>query len=139
MKYYKTIHGTILDEDYIVVQQIEGTVEYENYLDYLRNEGTLYDTDFIVDDDVRKELIENIVEVPLWRVRTILKVMDLETTIQSAIEELPEPTKTAAKYIWQFGTVIERKSQTVLMIQQILEMTNEQVDDLFIQANNLTL
>jgi hypothetical protein len=36
-------------------------------------------------------------EVQLWRVRTILKLMNLETTIESALDQLEEPTQTAAK------------------------------------------
>jgi hypothetical protein len=78
-------------------------------------------------------------EVALWRIRVILKIMGLETIIETALESLPEPTKTGAKYIWQFGTVIERQSQTVLMLQQVLGMTNEQLDEMFIQANNIEI
>lgn len=78
-------------------------------------------------------------EVALWRIRVILKVMGLETIIETALESLPEPTKTGAKYIWQFGTVIERQSQTVLMLQQVLSMTNEQLDEMFIQADSIVI
>ena len=78
-------------------------------------------------------------EVALWRIRVILKVMGLETTIETALESLPEPTKTGAKYIWQFGTVIERQSQTVLMLQQVLSMTDEQLDEMFIQAESIVI
>jgi hypothetical protein len=78
-------------------------------------------------------------EVALWRIRVILKVMGLETTIETSLESLPEPTKTGAKYIWQFGTVIERQSQTVLMLQQVLSMTDEQLDEMFIQAEAIVI
>jgi hypothetical protein len=78
-------------------------------------------------------------EVQLWRIRTVLKLMQLETQIESAIEAMPEPSKTAATYIWKFGTTVERASQTVLLLQSALQMTNEQVDDLFIQADAILL
>ena len=78
-------------------------------------------------------------EVQLWRIRTVLKLMQLETNIESAIEAMPEPSKTAATYIWKFGTTVERASQTVMLLQSALQLTNEQVDDLFIQAEAILL
>jgi hypothetical protein len=78
-------------------------------------------------------------EVQLWRIRTVLKLMQLETQIENALETLPEPSKTAANYIWNYGTTVERSSQTVLLLQSVLQLTNEQVDDLFVQADNIIL
>lgn len=78
-------------------------------------------------------------EVQLWRIRTVLKLMQLETQIESAIEAMPEPSKTAATYIWKFGTTVERASQTVMLLQSALQLTDEQVDDLFIQAESILL
>ena len=78
-------------------------------------------------------------EVQLWRIRTVLKLMELETNIESAIEAMPEPSKTAATYIWKFGTTVERASQTVMLLQSALQLTDEQVDDLFIQADAILL
>jgi hypothetical protein len=78
-------------------------------------------------------------EVQLWRIRTVLKLMQLETQIESAIDTMPEPSKTAATYIWKYGTTVERASQTVLLLQSVLQLTDEQVDDLFIQADAILL
>ena len=78
-------------------------------------------------------------EVQLWRIRTVLKLMQLETPIEQALETLPEPSKTAANYIWNYGTTIERNSQTVLLLQSVLQMTNEEVDNLFIQSEAILL
>ncbi len=78
-------------------------------------------------------------EVQLWRVRTILKLMNLETTIESALEQLQEPTKTAAKNVWNYGTTVERYSQTVLFIQSVTQMTDDQVDEIFQQAEAIQI
>jgi len=78
-------------------------------------------------------------ETALWRIRAILKVLNLEQTIEEAIDKLEEPIKTAAKYVWQFGTVVERYSQTTILLQCALQMTDEEVDDLFIKSNNIML
>ena len=78
-------------------------------------------------------------EVQLWRIRTVLKLLQLEIPIEQALETLPEPSKTAANYIWNYGTTVERSSQTVLLLQSVLQMTNEQVDDLFVQSEAILL
>jgi hypothetical protein len=78
-------------------------------------------------------------EVQLWRVRTILKLMNLEATIESALDQLEEPTQTAAKNVWNYGTTVERYSQTVLFIQSVTQMTDDQVDEIFQQAENIVI
>lgn len=78
-------------------------------------------------------------EVQLWRIRTVLKLMQLETQIETALETLPEPSKTAANYIWNYGTTVERSSQTVLLLQSALQLTDGQVDDLFVQSEAILL
>ena len=78
-------------------------------------------------------------EVQLWRVRTILKLMNLEATIESALDQLEEPTKTAAKNVWNYGTTVERYSQTVLFIQSVTQMTDDQVDEIFQQAEAIQI
>lgn len=84
-------------------------------------------------------IIETPQEVQLWRIRTVLKLMNLEETVEIALNNLEEPTKTGALYIWNYGTTVERYSQTVLMLQMALQMTNEQVNQMFVQANNIQL
>jgi hypothetical protein len=78
-------------------------------------------------------------EVALWKIRVILKVMGLEQSISNAFELLEEPNKTAAKYIFDYGTAIERYSPTVLFLQQVLQLTDEQVNSIFITANSIIL
>jgi hypothetical protein len=78
-------------------------------------------------------------ETQLWRLRTILKLMNLETTIEDALNQLDEPNQTAAKNVWNYGTTVERYSQTVLFIQSVLQMTDKQVNEIFIQAEAIQI
>lgn len=86
---------------------------------------------------------DNYIEVPnevaLWKIRTVLKLMQLEEPVVNALNTLSEPTRTAALYIFEHGNTIERYSQTVLFIQSVLELTDEQVDEIFLQANAIVL
>jgi len=100
----------------------------------------------VIEGVTEQDLIEiktkqrlSIPETPLWRIRAVLKMMGQEENIASALASLPEPMKTGAEYIWNYGTVIERNSQTVLFLQSVLQMTDLQVDEIFNQANNIQI
>jgi undecaprenyl pyrophosphate synthase len=87
--------------------------------------------------ELKKESVPQ--EVQLWRIRVILKLSSLESAIEAVLNNLEEPTKTAANYIWNYGSTVERNSQTVALLQTALQLTNEQVDEMFIEANNIKL
>jgi hypothetical protein len=76
-------------------------------------------------------------EVPTWRLRAVLALDGKETDVQNAINALPEPNKTIAQRAWEFGSNTERTSNTVAFIQSVLSLTDAEVDDYFIQANEL--
>lgn len=140
MSYYRTIYGTTINEDHVVVPMEEGNPLYIEYVAYLENQGEVFETDYLTDIDLaiqRKLLVPQ--EVQLWRVRTVLKLSNLEETITTALDALEEPTKTGAKTIWEYGTTVERNSQTVLFLQTALQMTDAQVDEIFIQASEIVL
>lgn len=127
MKIYRTKYNRFVDENNQEVSQ-------EVLTTYLENNGTILETDFNFSED-----IEVPQDVSLWKIRAVLKSMGLEEQIENYFELLEEPNKTGAKYIWEYGTSIERQSQTVLFLQQVLQMTNEQVNEIFITANNIFL
>ena len=140
MKYFRTKYGTIIDENNVVIPMQEGNKLYNEYVSYLHNDGEIFETDFSTDTDLEIERKENLPqEVQLWRARTVLKLLGMEQVIEIALNSLEEPTKTGALYIWQFGTTVERNSQTVLLLQTVLGLTDAQVDDIFIQAENIAL
>lgn len=78
-------------------------------------------------------------DVRTWRIQAVLAIMGLADLALQKIEELPEPNKTVAKYAWSGGSSTERNSATVQYLQQQLGLTDEQVDNIFIQADNLTV
>ncbi len=88
-------------------------------------------------DEANKPIVPS--EVQLWRVRTILKLLGMEQVVEVALNSLPEPTKTGALYIWNYGTTVERNSQTILLLQSVLGLTDAQTDDIFIQAQNIVI
>ena len=132
-----------------VGQEYYGIVITDNYIGELENHPIFIKSPglFEVSEDEIPEKVQYIYmppttvpyEVQLWRIRTVLKLMQLEAQVEEALNNLPESSKTAANYIWNYGTTVERASQTVLLIQSVLQMTDEDVDDLFIQAEAILL
>ena len=78
-------------------------------------------------------------EVPLWAMRNVLKKRNLFDLIIGAINQLDEPLKTDALDFLEYGNFIERYSNSVLLIQQITQISSVDVNNLFIEANNIKL
>ena len=139
MQYFKTKYGEIINDNNIVIPMDESSQLYTLYLQYLTNNGTVYDTDIIVNVPEEIQLINKIVEIPLWRIRAILKITGQEQQCQDAINQLSEPAKTSALYIWQYGSLINRNNETIKFLQSILKITDSQLDELFIHANDIII
>jgi hypothetical protein len=78
-------------------------------------------------------------EVALWQIMAILNMVGLEQTILGALALLPEPTKSVVDRFMKHGTIVERNSATIAMIKQVIDYTDVQMDNLFIQAKNIEL
>jgi hypothetical protein len=77
-------------------------------------------------------------EVQLWRLRTILKSQNLFTAVQAAIANIPDPVlKLAAEEGFEYGNVVSRTSPIMMVVQQALSLTDTQVDQIFIAAEQI--
>jgi hypothetical protein len=58
--------------------------------------------------------------------------------IDGALNTIPDQiTREIAKVDWEFSEAIERDSPLVFMMSQVLGLTSEQVDELFLSASNI--
>jgi hypothetical protein len=78
-------------------------------------------------------------QVPLWCVKVVLHELGLIEQVEEALSQLPEPNKTRANYIWEYGNIIQRQSPTVAFIGQVLGLADSQMDELFINADSIDL
>lgn len=140
MQYKTSKYGNIIKFDNNIITLIpmdEGSSLYQEYLQFLTAGGTVEPSNLFTEEE---EIEANTpTEVPLWKLRFILSQMGLEESIIEIMNELPEPQKTAAIYIWNYGNSIDRQSSTVHFIQTALGLTNTQVNNIYIQANSLIL
>ena len=77
-------------------------------------------------------------EVPCWRMRTVMELAGLKSQIDALIDAMPMPGKVIASNAWEYGNTVSTSSPIVIGIKQGLNLTDAQVFEFFIQAENLT-
>lgn len=140
MNYYTSKYGNIIKVDSNLVTLVpmdESSLQYQEYLEFLNSGGTVETSEFFTPEENIEFSTPQ--EVALWKLRFTLSQMHLEEAVSQALYNLPEPQKTAANYIWNYGNSIDRHSQTILYLQSVLNLTETQVNQIFIQANSITL
>ena len=75
-------------------------------------------------------------QVPMWAVRTVLQNDNLFDQAQTAIAT---STDNALKNVWEYGNYANRNSKTIASLAVTLNLTDAQVDQMFIDANSLEL
>ena len=75
-------------------------------------------------------------QVTLWQLRAVLEIMGLEATVTAVIKGMPEGVESKVAWrAWEYANNIRRSSPTVIALKAILQLTDAQVDQIFIQAN----
>lgn len=75
--------------------------------------------------------------VTMRQARLALHNNGLLSQVQPLIDALSEPEKTKAQIEWEYSSTVLRNNGFVSLISAGLGLTESQLDDLFIEANNL--
>jgi hypothetical protein len=137
---YVGTRGVAPTEPYLIgIDATEANVEkMTNFVKPALSKGEIFESATPEEiAEAQKESVPN--EVALWKLRFVLSQMQLEQSVTDAINLLEEPKRTAATYIWNFGTAVDRNSNTVIFIKTALGFTEQEVDDIFNQANSIQL
>jgi len=73
-------------------------------------------------------------EVTMRQARRALYAAGLLSTVDAAINALPEPQRTAAKIDWEYSNSVRRDNPTLLAIASSLGLTDDDIDNLMISA-----
>ena len=74
-------------------------------------------------------------KITLRQARLALLNMGLLDTVEEAITNIQDPTtRKAAQINWEYAENIFRISDLISMLEQSLQLTSDQIDDLFIAA-----
>lgn len=75
-------------------------------------------------------------QVPMWAVRTVLQNDGLFDQAQSLITSSND---NALKNIWEYGNFAVRNSATINSLASALNLTSDQVDQMFRDANSISV
>ena len=76
-------------------------------------------------------------QVTMRQARLALLSAGLLDDVEAAIAALPSPQKEAAKIEWEYSQEVQRHNGFVSVLSPLLGMTDEQLDDLFVQGAKL--
>lgn len=76
-------------------------------------------------------------EVTMRQARLALLGAGLLESIQPVIDSLDSPHKEAAQIEWDYSSTVQRNKQLTGLVGEGLGLTDEQIDDLFIEAVGL--
>lgn len=80
----------------------------------------------------------NILDVTPRQIRQALILSGVSLTdIDTALDSLPEPTKSLAKVEWEFSIAFQRNRPLVAQVAQMLGWTDAQLDALWLMAAGL--
>jgi hypothetical protein len=138
MKYYKTKYGSIINENNETIPMDESSELYKDYVDFLKNDGIVEDTEFITDEDkINIQVVPETVTRRQLRQALILSDFDL-SIIDNFINSVEdEKERLILDNYWNASTEFERNHPILIDFSNKLNFTTEQTNDLFILANTL--
>lgn len=93
--------------------------------------------DELIELHARKSSPQIPTKVTMKQARLALLQKGLLATVESTINTLPEPDKTAARIEWDYSSEVERNTHLCVTLADLLNLTNSDLDDLFILAASL--
>ena len=75
-------------------------------------------------------------QVPMWAVRTVLANHSL---FEAANQAIANSDNLTLKNVWEYGNFADRKSSSIASLAAALNIPDETVDAMFIEANSLTV
>jgi hypothetical protein len=78
-------------------------------------------------------------EIALWRAKAVIELAGLLTSVHSLLAAMEGDAGVVARAAWSAGAPLARHGATVKALAGALNLTDEQVDAMFIQAAALSV
>lgn len=138
MRYFYTKYGTIIDENNQAIPMIEGNPLYEEYLLFLKADGTVEPSDYVTDEELQ-ELQRSLVPQTASKMRFFLALYNIGITRAMVYDAINQIQDTDLKEIvlikFDLSQEFDRNDEHLILMAQQFGITNKQLDDLFIEAN----
>lgn len=138
MKYFYTKYGTIVDENMTPIPMVEGNPIYEAYLLFLKADGTIEQTDYITNEEL-EELRRTSIPQTASKMRFFLALLNIGITRAMVYDVINQMTDENLKEIvlikFDLSQEFDRQDEHLNMLAGIFNITQEQLDNLFIESN----
>jgi hypothetical protein len=138
MRYFYTKYGTVIDENNQVIHMIEGNPLYEEYLLFLKADGNVEPSDYVTDEELQ-ELQRSLVPQTASKMRFFLALYNIgitRTMVYDVINQIKdENLKEVILIKFDLSQEFDRNDEHLILMAQQFGITDKQLDDLFIEAN----
>jgi hypothetical protein len=138
MRYFYTKYGTIIDENNQAIPMIEGNPLYEEYLLFLKSDGTVEPSDYVTDEEL-KELQRSLVPQTASKMRFFLALYNIgitRTMVYDAINQIQDADlKEIVLIKFDLSQEFDRDDEHLNMMANAFGITQQQLDELFINSN----
>ena len=115
--------------NYVIAPDYELKAEDKDTYTYPVNGWYWFDTD---EDAINGLKDTSVQEVPMWAARAVLEQAGYLEAINAALA-----SDVVAKNKWEYATVVKRDDALITDMQQVLGLSDIQVDELFTKAGAL--
>ena len=138
MGYYLTKRGNIIDENRVLIPMQEDNPLYDGYLTFLKNDGTIENTDLYSDEELR-EIYQESIPKTASKMRFFLALYNIGITRIMVYDEINKIQDADLKEIilikFDLSQEFDRNDVHLNLLAAQFNISDKQLDNLFIQAN----
>jgi hypothetical protein len=138
MGYYLTKLGNIIDDNRVLIPMQEGNPLYEGYLNFLKNDGTIEQTDLYSDIEL-EEIYQESIPKTASKMRFFLELFNIGITRTMVYDEIYKIQDSKLKEVilikFDLSQEFERNDVHLNLLAGQFNISDKQLDELFIKAN----
>lgn len=138
MGYYLTKRGNIIDDKRTLIPMVEGNPLYIGYVNFLRNNGTIQETELFSDEELQEIYNESIPQTAS-KMRFFLALLNIGITRSMVYEVINQISDATLKEVvlikFDLSQEFDRQDEHLIMLANQFEISEKELDNLFIEAN----
>jgi hypothetical protein len=138
MEYYLTKRGNIINENRVLIPMVESNELYAGYLSFLKNNGTVENTELFSDEELEQIYKESIPQTAS-KMRFFLALFNICITRTMVYDVINQITDSNLKEIilikFDLSQEFDRNDEHLILLAEQFGINEKELDNLFIQAN----
>ena len=128
----------VLKDNMVINITMSEIVLYKNWIESeIAQMGDSYDSETGKFSTSQQNINRDLMVVTMRQARLALLAEGILSTVNDAIAAMDSPAKEAAEITWEYATEVKRLDPLVIQLGSFLELSEEQLDNLFVVAATL--